>query len=100
MQKPPEHVPLQHSPWLAHILPTGVQMSVELQVSDTAYRLEITPAGDRRYLTEFIGRNGRVLARSTTLRPSYRFTGGEGYVRARISDSSGRMAWTQPRVLR
>ena len=74
---------------------TGIVLK-DLQVSSTDYRLEITPAGDRRYLTEFIGRNGRVLARNTTLRPSYRIAGSEGYVRARISDSSGRMAWTQP----
>jgi hypothetical protein len=78
---------------------TGVTLR-DLQVSDTLYRLEITPAGDRRYLTEFIGRAGRVLARSTTPRPSYRIVGGEGYVRARIMDSSGRMAWTQPRIVR
>jgi hypothetical protein len=74
---------------------TGVTLR-ELHISATEYRLEITPAGDRRYLTEFIGQGGQVLARNTTLRPSYRIAGGEGYVRARISDSSGRMAWTQP----
>jgi hypothetical protein len=78
---------------------TGIVLK-DLQISPTAYRLEITPAGDRRYLTEFIGRNGRILGTSTTLRPSYRITGAEGYVRARVSDSSGRMAWTQPLILR
>jgi hypothetical protein len=74
---------------------TGIVLK-DLQVSPTEYRLEITAAGDRRYVTEFIGQNGRILERSTTLRPSYRITGSEGYVRARVSDSSGRMAWTQP----
>jgi len=74
---------------------TGVTLR-DLRVSPTEYRLEITPAGDRRYLTEFIGGSGKVLARSTTLRPSYSISGSEGYVRARVSDSSGRMAWTQP----
>ena len=74
---------------------TGITLR-ELKVDSGQYRLEITPAGDRRYLTEFIGQGGRILARSTTLRPSYRITGSEGYVRARVSDSSGRMAWTQP----
>lgn len=74
---------------------TGITLR-DLQITSTEYRLEIIPAGDRRYLTEFIGRNGRVLASSTTLRPSYRIIGGEGYVRARVSDSSGRMAWAQP----
>lgn len=75
---------------------TGITLR-DLKVDATEYRLEIAPAGDRRYLTEFIGRNGRILATSTTLRPSYRYAGNEGYVRVRISDSSGRMAWTQPR---
>jgi hypothetical protein len=74
---------------------TGITLR-DLRITPTEYRLEIAPAGDRRYLTEFIGMNGRILATSTTLRPSYRMVGGEGYVRARISDSSGRMAWTQP----
>ena len=74
---------------------TGITLR-ELTIDSGQYRLEITPAGDRRYLTEFIGQGGRILARSTTLRPSYRITGSEGYVRARVSDSSGRMAWTQP----
>lgn len=59
-------------------------------------RITITPSADRRFLTEFIGQGGRVLASSTALRPSYRITGSEGYVRVRVSDSSGRMAWTQP----
>jgi hypothetical protein len=74
---------------------TGITLR-DLKVSTTEYAIEIAPAGDRRYLTEFIGRNGRVLARSTTFRPTYRITGTEGYVRARVTDSSGRMAWTQP----
>jgi hypothetical protein len=74
---------------------TGITLR-DLKFDAGEYRLEIAPAGDRRYLTEFIGRGGQVLARNTTLRPSYRITGTEGYVRARISDSSGRMAWTQP----
>jgi hypothetical protein len=74
---------------------TGITLR-DVKAGTPEYSLEIAPAGDRRYLTEFIGSNGRVLATSTTLRPSYRFTGSEGYVRARVSDSSGRMAWTQP----
>jgi len=74
---------------------TGVTLR-DLKIDPVQYALEIAPLGDRRYLTEFIGQDGKVLARSTTLRPTYRITGSEGYVRARISDSSGRMAWTQP----
>ncbi len=78
---------------------TGILLK-DLQIDPVQYALEIVPAGDRRYLTEFIGQGGKVLARSTTLRSRYRITGTEGYVRARISDSSGRMAWTQPQRTR
>lgn len=78
---------------------TGITLR-DLRITPDEYRLEIAPAGDRRYLTEFIGKHGRVLATSNALRPSYRPVGGEGYVRARVSDSSGRAAWTQPIMLR
>jgi hypothetical protein len=78
---------------------TGIILR-DLQVDRAQYALEILPSLDRRYLTEFIGQGGKVLARSTTLRSSYRITGNEGYVRARITDSSGRMAWTQPLRIR
>jgi hypothetical protein len=49
-----------------------------------------------RYDTRFIGKDGRVLATVSGLRPSYRIKGDEGYVRASIIDSDGRRAWTQP----
>lgn len=64
--------------------------------SARAVNLEITPAGDMRYRTDFIGSGGRVLASTTTLRASYAITGSEGYVRARVTDSAGHQAWTQP----
>jgi hypothetical protein len=59
-------------------------------------RLEIEPAGDRRFVTEFIGNGGRVLGTATGTRAAYRLTGTERYVRARVTDSGGRRAWTQP----
>lgn len=74
---------------------TGITLR-DVRITSAEYALEITLANDRRYKTEFIGQGGRVLATSYSLRPSYRITGTERYVRARISDSSGRMAWTQP----
>lgn len=74
---------------------TGITLR-EVRITSAEYALEIVLANDRRYRTEFIGQGGRVLATSYSLRPTYRITGAERYVRARISDSSGRMAWTQP----
>lgn len=59
-------------------------------------RLELEPSSDRRFLVEFIGKGGRVLATSSSTSARYRLTGTEGYVRTRVSDSGGRRAWTQP----
>jgi hypothetical protein len=37
-----------------------------------------------------------VLTESLTSPASYAFKGDEGYVRAKVVESNGRMAWTQP----
>lgn len=55
---------------------------------------------DRSFVTEFIGRGGRILATVHGAEAVYRIRGDEGYVRARIRDSNGRQAWTQPVMLR
>ena len=54
---------------------------------------------DTRFRTEFIGRGGRVLAVVNGLTARYDIRGDEGYVRARITDSNGQQAWTQPVML-
>ena len=49
-----------------------------------------------KYRTRFIGKDGIVLQDSTATPAIYVIKGNEGYVRARISDSNGNLAWTQP----
>ena len=49
-----------------------------------------------KYRTRFIGKSGVVLQDSTGNSAIYEIKGDEGYVRARICDSNGKMAWTQP----
>jgi hypothetical protein len=49
-----------------------------------------------KYRIQFIGKQGRVLRESTETSATYVFTGDEGYVRARVLESNGRMAWVQP----
>lgn len=51
---------------------------------------------DRRYVTRFIGRGGRVLAEVPGMEARYEIRGDEGYVRATVTDSDGRRAWMQP----
>jgi len=62
-------------------------------------RLEIEPYNDRRFLIEFIGRDGRALSTAAGTSARYAIIGDEGYVRVRISDSNGRRAWTQPAIV-
>ena len=74
---------------------TGVALA-DVQVDPTRLTITIEPRGDFRYTTEFIGRGGRVLARTGDLTATYTLRGDEGYVRARVRDSMGYHAWTQP----
>ena len=49
-----------------------------------------------RYRTQFVGKGGRILQDSAGNPATYSIHGDEGYVRVRITDSNGKMAWTQP----
>jgi hypothetical protein len=74
---------------------TGVELR-DYQVTDTAMTITIREAEWSKYRVQFIGRGGQVLSEVTTSPATYRFRGGEGYVRARILESNGKVAWTQP----
>jgi hypothetical protein len=80
---------------------TGVTLS-ELSMSAQRIRLSMSrPANDdRRFTTEFVGRGGRVLSTVNGTDAEYIVKGNEGYVRARVTDSNGRHAWTQPVFLK
>jgi len=81
---------------------TGVQLK-SYELTDDEMRLELkpdTPYRDTRFRTCFIGRDGVVLKRDGSLKPSYRFQGDELYVRARVEESNGTVAWTQPVFLK
>ena len=76
---------------------SGVSIK-DVRATPTSLSVEIeTAANDpKRYQVVFIGKEGRLLAVSHENPASYRFSGNEGYVRARIEDSRGLRAWTQP----
>jgi hypothetical protein len=73
---------------------TGVTLD-SLVATRSELRLSVAGSQERHFLTEFIGARGRVLARVRGPQASYRIRGTEGYVRARVTDSNGRRAWTQ-----
>lgn len=76
---------------------TGVTLS-DYRVDGSRVSVAIAQRGgdDTRFRTEFIGRGGRILATAHGLTARYDIRGDEGYVRARITDSNGWGAWTQP----
>lgn len=74
---------------------TGVVLQ-DIQISDGELRVVIRPAKGTRQTTFFIGAGGQVLGKSYENIATYRFQGGEQYVRARVQASNGDIAWTQP----
>lgn len=74
---------------------TGVELS-DYQATPTAVTLTVRERAFEKYRVQFIGRGGRLLREVTASPATYTVTGTEGYVRARVLDSNGRMAWTQP----
>ncbi len=78
---------------------SGVELD-EVEAAPKEIRLKIRPAAGRTFKTAFIGSKGRILAEAEGETPAYAPKGDEGYVRARVTDSSGAKAWTQPVFLR
>ena len=68
---------------------------ISMQIAPTAEWSPALPSSSL-YVTRFVGENGKVLAEENGVSPQYRFKGTERYVRATITDSDGRRAWTQP----
>jgi hypothetical protein len=76
------------------VTPTAIRIGLSDRTRDLGWSLP--GANPQLYRTEFIGKGGKVLKLDESLNPSYAFTGSELYVRARITNSDGELAWTQP----
>jgi hypothetical protein len=74
---------------------TGVELSA-YDASPSGISIGIRTTAWSRYRVQFIGRGGQVLSEQTEANARYTFKGDEGYVRARILESNGLTAWTQP----
>jgi len=74
---------------------TGVELR-DYRVSATEMTLDVRTTAWSRYRVQFVGRGGRVLSEVTVNPATYRINGDEGYVRARVLESNGQKAWTQP----
>ena len=74
---------------------TGVELD-DLQVSAQRVHVAVKPVPWSKYRVQFIGKGGRVLLESIDPVATYVPKGDEGYVRARVLESNGRVAWIQP----
>jgi hypothetical protein len=78
---------------------SGVELSaIDATAAGLSVTIKAEPAS--RYRVEFVGAGGKVLAESTASPAVYTFTGTEQYVRARVFESNGKRAWTQPVFLK
>ncbi|HEX6252203.1 MAG TPA: CehA/McbA family metallohydrolase [Gemmatimonadaceae bacterium] len=74
---------------------TGVELD-SVSVGERELFVAIRKRGDFRFITDFIGQDGVVL-QSTGENPAiYRLAGSESYVRVKVTDSGGAVAWLQP----
>ncbi len=74
---------------------TGVELT-DIRGNARDMAIVVKAQGTTKYTVQFIGKGGRVLEETATSPAQYRFGGNEGYVRVKIIDSNGLMAWTQP----
>ena len=74
---------------------TGVELD-DYRADGQGVTVNIREERFSKYRVVFIGRGGRVLSETPTNPAVYRFRGDEGYVRAKVIESNGKVAWTQP----
>ena len=74
---------------------TGVELS-DYQVTPAAMTVTVKPTAYSKYRIQFIGEGGIVLHESHDSAAAYTLTGRERYVRAKVIESNGAIAWCQP----
>jgi hypothetical protein len=77
---------------------TGVELA-DVQADSRRLLVEVKPTSFSKYRIQFIGKGGKVLHESVETKAEYVFKGHEGYVRARVLESNGWMAWVQPVIV-
>jgi len=77
----------------------GVEL-LDYQTSAKQIMVSVKVTPYSKYRIQFLGKGGRVLREVLEPVATYDIRGDEGYVRARVLESNGRMAWCQPVVIR
>lgn len=74
---------------------TGVVLQ-DVLIESRSITIHIQPEADFKYRTEFLGAHGGVLHVSENNPAVFELRARESYVRAKVIDSAGRVAWVQP----
>ena len=74
---------------------TGVTLA-DYQVTPHVMTVKVAATSFAKYRIQFIGSGGRLLREVAESSAEYSFTGSEGYVRAKVLESNGLVAWCQP----
>ena len=74
---------------------TGVELT-DYQATARQITVSVKATDFSKYRIQFIGKGGRVVREVTEPAASYEIRGDEGYVRVRVLESNGRIAWGQP----
>ena len=74
---------------------TGVELA-DYQVTPAAMTVTVKATAFSKYRIQFIGEGGKLLQESHDTPATYTFTGRDAYVRARVLESNGAIAWCQP----
>lgn len=74
---------------------TGVELE-NYQVNAESITVAVRELRATKYRIQFIGKDGQILKEATETPAVYRFRGDELYARAKVIDSNGNTAWTQP----
>jgi hypothetical protein len=77
---------------------TGVELEA-FTATEKELHVRVREKNTAHYRVRFIGASGRVLQETDGATASYAIRGDEGYVRAKVIDSNGKMAWLQPQFV-
>jgi len=78
---------------------TGVELD-DIILTPEQIEIRIAKDGEFKFRTEFIGSGGKILLHADTNPAIYKLAGDEQYVRAKVYDSAGFVAWVQPVFVR
>ena len=74
---------------------TGVELT-DYQADRASMTVTVRKTAFSKYRIQFIGEGGKVLLESLDSPATYTFTGRERYIRAKVIESNGAVAWCQP----